>query len=134
MVFGIALIYGATGHLQFGEIAAMLAAYQLEHTLLFKLGIMLVLGGLAFKIAAVPFQLWAPDVYQGAPTPVTAFLAAGSKAAGFALLLRVLLEACSVNGKLYGGLELQPLLAVMAAATILYGLSLIHISEPTRRS
>ena len=121
MVFGIALIYGATGHLQFGEIAAMLAAYQLEHTLLFKLGIMLVLGGLAFKIAAVPFQLWAPDVYQGAPTPVTAFLAAGPKAAGFALLLRVLLEACSVNGKLYGGLELQPLLAVMAAATILYG-------------
>ena len=51
---------------------------------------LLVLTGLGFKIASVPFQVWAPDVYQGAPTPVTAFLAVGSKAAGFALLLRVL--------------------------------------------
>ena len=98
---------------------AMLAAYQLEHTLLFKLGIMLVLGGLAFKIAAVPSSCGRRTCIRAHPRPSPLSLLP-PKAAGFALLLRVL-EACSVNGKLYGGLELQPLLAVMAAATILYG-------------
>jgi NADH-quinone oxidoreductase subunit N len=77
---------------------------------------LLVLTGLGFKIASVPFQIWAPDVYQGAPTPVTAFLAVGSKAAGFALLLRVLYA---------GFLPVQSvwaiLLVCLAAATLAYG-------------
>jgi len=118
MVFGIALIYGSTGTLEFSEVTRHLKADGTQHLTLFKLGMLLVFGGLAFKIAAVPFQLWVPDVYQGAPTPVTAFLATGSKAAGFVLLLRVLHEACPI---MLDETWLRQLLAVMAGATILYG-------------
>jgi NADH-quinone oxidoreductase subunit N len=74
------------------------------------------LTGLGFKIASVPFQIWAPDVYQGAPTPVTAFLAVGSKAAGFALLLRVMFAGLlPVRG------VWMPVLLVLSAATLIYG-------------
>jgi NADH-quinone oxidoreductase subunit N len=121
MVFGIALIYGSAHTLQFNLIADGLAAGHMKQLLLFQLGALLLLAGLAFKIAAVPFQVWAPDVYQGAPTPVTAFLAIGSKAAGFVLLLRVLYTAFQVQP---GGprlLEPTALLSLMAAATILFG-------------
>src|ERR1039457_7065707 len=88
MVYGIALIWGTTGKLNFTELAAVAA--QFESNKLFLLGVLFVMVGLGFKIAAFPFQIWAPDVYQGAPTPTTAFLAVGSKAAGVVLLLRVL--------------------------------------------
>jgi NADH-quinone oxidoreductase subunit N len=77
---------------------------------------LLVLTGIGFKIASVPFQIWAPDVYQGAPTPVTAFLAVGSKAAGFALLLRVLYA-----GLLPVNAVWNTLIMVLAGATLLYG-------------
>ncbi len=118
MVFGIALIYGSTGTLEFFEVTQHLKAVEYQHLMLFQLGMLLLLGGLAFKIAVVPFQLWVPDVYQGAPTPVSAFLATGSKAAGFVLLLRVLHEA---NPILLDESWLRQLLAVMAGASILYG-------------
>ena len=91
MIFGIALIWGTTGKLNFNELAAVAAQYA--DTRIFLLGILLVVVGLGFKIAAFPFQIWAPDVYQGAPTPTTAFLAIGSKAAGFVLLIRLLFTA-----------------------------------------
>jgi NADH-quinone oxidoreductase subunit N len=81
-----------------------------------SVGIVFVLAGVAFKIGAVPFQIWIPDVYQGAPTPVTAFLAVASKAAGFSVLL-ILTQ--SVFGS-YGSLTV-PVLSVMAIATILFG-------------
>ena len=114
MVFGIALIWGTTGTLNFTELAAV--APQFETSRIFLLGVLLVLVGLGFKIAAFPFQIWAPDVYQGAPTPTTAFLAIGSKAAGFVLLLRVLFTAVpSVT------LHWEKLLIVISAITILYG-------------
>jgi len=77
--------------MNFAELARRSTALSGEP--LFLLGLLLVLAGLGFKIAAFPMQLWAPDVYQGAPTPTTAFLAVGSKAAGFVLLLRVLFNA-----------------------------------------
>ena len=77
-------------------------------------GIALVLVALGFKIAAVPFQIWVPDVYQGAPTPVTAFLSVGSKAAGFVVLLRVL-------APFLGAPASRPLLVVVAALTLIYG-------------
>ena len=118
MVFGIALIYGSTGTLEFSEVTQHLKAVEYQHLMIFQLGMLLLLGGLAFKIAVVPFQLWVPDVYQGAPTPVSAFLATGSKAAGFVLLLRVLHEA---NPILLDESWLRQLLAVMAGASILYG-------------
>ena len=119
MVFGIALIYGSTGALDYNEInRAVLNPTEQPMQLLFQLGVIMVLGGLAFKLAVVPFQLWAPDVYQGAPTPVTAFLASGSKAAGIVLILRLLAEACPV---LMEEAWLRQLLGLMAGATILYG-------------
>ena len=81
-------------------------------------GLMLLLTGLGFKVAAVPFQLWVPDVYQGAPTPITAFLSVGSKAAGFVVLLRVLQPFLGVPGV---GVKVLAVLALMAALTMLYG-------------
>jgi NADH-quinone oxidoreductase subunit N len=114
MVFGIAFIFGASGSLSFEQTAVYSQTPNLNP--LFQLGLALLMIGLAFKIAAVPFQFWAPDVYQGAPTPTTAFLAVGSKAAGIVLLLRVLFQAAP--GVL---LHWQPLIIVASGATILYG-------------
>ena len=114
LVFGIALVYGTTGKFNFGDLATV--ASQFAGNRLFLCGLLMVLVGLGFKIAAVPFQLWAPDVYQGAPTPTTAFLAVGSKAAGFVLFLRLLF------GALPGAVEQwRGLLMVLCGATILYG-------------
>jgi len=114
MVFGIALVWGTTGTLNFTELAAVAA--QFAGNKIFLLGVLLVLVGLGFKIAAVPFQIWAPDVYQGAPTPTTAFLAVGSKAAGFVLLLRVLFTAIPAIAAHW-----VDLLIVISGITILYG-------------
>jgi NADH-quinone oxidoreductase subunit N len=114
MVFGIALIWGLTGKLNFTELAAV--APQFAGDRLFLLGVLLVIVGLGFKISAFPFQIWAPDVYQGAPTPTTAFLAIGSKAAGFVLLLRVLFTAVPSVTQHWSGL-----LIIISAITILYG-------------
>ena len=116
MVFGIALIWGTTGELNFTKLAAV--APQFADSQIFLLGVLLVLVGLGFKIAAFPFQIWAPDVYQGAPTPTTAFLAIGSKAAGFVLLLRVLFTAVPsviVHSRWVN------MLIVISGITILYG-------------
>ena len=114
MVFGIALIWGTTGKLNFNELAQFAA--QFLDNKIFLLGVLLVLVGLGFKIAAFPFQIWTPDVYQGAPTPTTAFLAIGSKAAGFVLLLRVLFIALpSVTA------HWADLLIIISGITILYG-------------
>src|SRR3989441_10945626 len=82
----------------------------------FVLGVLLVLVGLGFKIAAFPLQIWAPDVYQGSPTPTAAFLAVGSKAAGFVLLLRVLFSAVPAVTEHW-----TKLLVALSAITILYG-------------
>src|SRR5689334_4260653 len=85
-LYGIALVYGATGTTQLSKMAEADAAAT--GTLL-KLGLAMILIGLGFKVAAAPFQMWTPDVYEGAPTPVTALFSAGPKAAAFALLLRI---------------------------------------------
>lgn len=114
MIFGIALIWGTTGELNFIKLAGV--APNFADSKIFLLGVLLVLVGLGFKIAAFPFQIWAPDVYQGAPAPTTAFLAIGSKAAGFVLLLRFLFTAVpSVT------MHWEKLLIVISAITILYG-------------
>jgi len=115
MVYGIALVYGTAGTMHFPELA--LKAKALADQPLFLLGLLLVLSGLAFKIAAFPWQIWAPDVYQGSPAPITAFLAVGSKAAGIVLLIRVVLGSLPLE--ITGQWKL--LLMVMSAVTILYG-------------
>ena len=113
-VFGIALVYGISGKLNFGELARVIG--EVETNKLFLIGLLMVMVGLGFKIAAFPFQIWAPDVYQGAPIPAAAFLAVGSKAAGFVLLLRVLFTAVP---NLAG--HWAHLLMIISAVTTLYG-------------
>jgi NADH-quinone oxidoreductase subunit N len=93
LLYGIALVYGATGTTNLVEIGERVATYQLAKTPMLLVGVALLLVGFAFKIAAAPFHMWAPDVYEGAPTPITAYMAAGVKAGAFAAFLRVWLEA-----------------------------------------
>lgn len=93
LVYGIALLYGATGSTNMTAIARAAAAGVWTDNPLLIVGAVLVFVGLGFKIAAVPFHMWAPDVYQGSPTPATAFFATGIKAAAFAALVRVLFLA-----------------------------------------
>jgi NADH-quinone oxidoreductase subunit N len=95
-VYGIALTYGATGTTDLPQIADFLARNLLLHDGLLLAGVMLLLVGFAFKIAAVPFHLWTPDVYQGSPTPITGFMAAVAKAGGFAAFLRVFVSSFGV--------------------------------------
>ena len=91
MLYGMSLLFGLTGTTLLADIGAAVAG---PHTTPFvTLGIVLVLVGFAFKVSAVPFHTWAPDTYEGAPTPITAFLAVASKAAGFVALLQLILIA-----------------------------------------
>jgi NADH-quinone oxidoreductase subunit N len=89
LLYGIALVYGATGSIQLGQIGTAVATGNSNPLLLMGLGLMLV--GFGFKLAAVPFHMWTPDAYEGAPTPVTAFMAVGVKLAAFAGFLRIFL-------------------------------------------
>jgi len=88
-LYGIALVYGVTGTTNLLRMNASDPTITLVPSLMLKLGLALILIGLGFKVAAAPFQIWTPDVYEGAPTPVTALFSAGPKAAAFALLLRI---------------------------------------------
>jgi len=90
LLYGISLVYGYTGNTGFDAIAAALSGGERQLGLVF--GLVFVLAGLAFKISAVPFHMWTPDVYEGAPTPVTAFFAAAPKMAAMALLVRVVID------------------------------------------
>src|SRR6266446_1469523 len=113
LVYGITWIFGATGETNLARITAAFSSGKIDnHAATF--GAVLVLVGLGFKIAAVPFQIWVPDVYQGAPTPVTAYLSVGSKAAGFVVLLRVLLPFLTLP-------QTQRLIVLIALLTLLYG-------------
>ena len=91
-LYGIALVFGATGSTNLDKIANAVAGGAARDPMLL-IGFGLLLVGFGFKISSVPFQLWAPDVYEGAPTSITAFIATGSKAAAFAALLRMLLSS-----------------------------------------
>jgi NADH-quinone oxidoreductase subunit N len=113
LVYGITWIFGVTGETNLQRIAAAFSSGKIDnHAATF--GAVLVLVGLGFKIAAVPFQMWVPDVYQGAPTPVTAFLSVGSKAAGFVVLLRVLQPFLMLP-------NMQRLVVLIALLTVIYG-------------
>lgn len=114
LLYGISLIYVSTGTLAFEEVAAVLA--QGKFSWVFLAGVLMILSALGFKVAAVPFQVWVPDVYQGAPTPVVAFLSVASKAAGFAGLLRIFFYAFLPLHS-----EREILFTVLAGLTLLYG-------------
>ncbi len=93
LLYGIALVYGATGTTNLVQIGERVQTLRLETNGLFLAGVALMLVGFGFKVAAAPFHMWAPDVYEGAPMPITGYMAAGVKAAAFAVLLRVWMEA-----------------------------------------
>ena len=93
LLYGIALVYGATGSTNLSEIGGRIGALSLGASPMLLVGVALLLVGFAFKIAAAPFHMWAPDVYEGAPTPITAYMAAAVKAAAFAAFIRVWIEA-----------------------------------------
>jgi len=124
LLFGIVLLYGVGGSrilpahsaraMHFPELARFLS--ENPHNFVAAAGIVLVLAGVAFKIGGFPFQIWIPDVYQGAPTPVTAFLAVASKAAGFAVLLALSTRVFASYAWL-----VTPVLTLMAGATLIFG-------------
>jgi len=115
LLYGIALVYGSTGTTGLRGVADAVRDAGTDQTLLLA-GVALLAVGFCFKVAAVPFHMWTPDVYQGAPLPVTAFMAAGTKTAGFAVFLRVFAGAL-------GGLvtSWRPVLAAVAVVTMVAG-------------
>ena len=122
LLFGMSLIYASSGSTVFTEIYGVLAARLSPQPVLLA-GIVLMMAGLGFKISAVPFHMWAPDIYQGAPTPVTAYLAVASKAAGFAALVRIFMGALPLQQ-----FNWSPTLAVLAALSIVIG-NLIALAQ-----
>jgi NADH-quinone oxidoreductase subunit N len=116
LLFGSALVYGATGALRFGEIAHAVSAQHLSHDALLVAGLALMIGGLGFKASAAPFHMWTPDVYEGAPTPVTAFMSAATKTAALVLMMRVLVTAFPQEARLW-----TVTVAVLACASLAVG-------------
>jgi NADH-quinone oxidoreductase subunit N len=117
LIYGFALIYGATGHTDLTGIGA--AARGLGgHAPLFILGAVLVLVGMVFKVSAVPFHAWTPDAYEGAPTPATAFMAVAVKAGAFAMLLRVLVLSLGDAGWTSWGAGWPPVVATLSVLTM----------------
>ena len=116
LLYGLALIYGATGAMDFPGIQAAIGEDVSVTDPLLLTGIALTVTGLAFKASVAPFHQWTPDVYQGAPTPVTAFMAVATKAAAFAVMLRLFDHALGL-----AQLQWAPALAALAAVTIVVG-------------
>jgi NADH-quinone oxidoreductase subunit N len=127
LVYGITWIFGVTGETNLAAIRAVLEHKEIAQTpLLF--GIVLILIALGFKVAAAPFQVWVPDVYQGAPTPVTAFMASAVKAAAFAAMLRVL-----VYGLQYRQDDWRPVIWAIAVVTLAVGSVLAVVQTNVKR-
>jgi NADH-quinone oxidoreductase subunit N len=125
MIYGMSWLYGMTGSLDYMQINAALLAGRGEPLTIF-IALVLILSGFGYKIAAVPFHMWAPDVYHGAPIPVAAFLSVGSKAAGFAVLMRLFYPGLSeaVEGgdwRFLAGVEWPQLMLVVCMATMTLG-------------
>jgi len=125
LLFGIAMIYGATGHMDFVGISASILIGQISSQIILVIGIGLIIVGLSFKVAAFPFHQWAPDVYHGSPTVVTAFMSTTGKAAAllaFIVVARHLLPDSIISGKhVYDTHTLRNIIAGISAATMLVG-------------
>jgi NADH-quinone oxidoreductase subunit N len=122
LLYGMAFIFGITGQTQLAAIVTTLSSLGysgLTANPALMMGIVMLIAGFGFKIAAVPFQMWVPDVYEGAPTTITAYLSVGSKAAGFAIILRVFLSAFHANVSL--GHEWGMIFAVLAVISMIVG-------------
>ncbi|MGW8317890.1 MAG: NADH-quinone oxidoreductase subunit N [Candidatus Promineifilaceae bacterium] len=124
LVFGIALMYGATGNTALPAVLTRLAVGDA----LALAGAALILVGLSFKVAVVPFHMWTPDVYEGAPTAVTAFMSVGAKVAGFAALIRILISALPELSDVW-----VPTLAVIAGLTLILGNVVALVQQNVKR-
>ncbi len=127
-LYGVALLYGATGSTKLALVADFLAGEGPESNALLLGGMALLLVGLFFKVAAVPFHAWTPDVYEGSPPVAVAYMSAGVKAAGFAGLLRVFNAALGANAA-----DWQPIVYAIAALTVLVGATLAVVQSDVRR-
>ncbi|QJY32548.1 NADH-quinone oxidoreductase subunit NuoN [Diaphorobacter sp. JS3050] len=115
LLYGLSMLYGATGSLDIGQVFKAINTGQIRHQVL-VFGLVFVVAGLAFKLGAVPFHMWVPDVYQGAPTAVTLFIGSAPKLAAFAMAMRLL-----VDGLLPLAIDWQQMLAVLAIGSLLVG-------------
>jgi NADH-quinone oxidoreductase subunit N len=115
LLYGMSMLYGVTGSLNIGEVARVLVNGVPEHSVLI-LGLVFIVAGLAFKLGAVPFHMWLPDVYQGAPTAVTLFIGSVTEFAAFAFVLRLLIQGLSVLA-----MDWQGMLIIMAVLSIVIG-------------
>jgi NADH-quinone oxidoreductase subunit N len=127
-IYGAALVYGATGATTFVNIFTSLVSNTLVHNGVLLAGMGLLIVGLGFKVAAVPFHFWAPDVYQGAPTPFTGYMAAVAKAGGFAGLVRILMLALPTQQA-----DWRPVIWVLATASVLGGSVLALVQADLKR-
>lgn len=128
LLFGMALVYAELGVMEFGQMASVLASGTILDSRLLLAGLAMMVTGIGFKLAVVPFHMWTPDVYEGAPAPVTAFVATASKGAMFALLLRYFIQT--------GAYAYQPLLvvfSVIALASMLVGNLLALMQDNVKR-
>ena len=116
LLFGIALIYGATASFDIEKIGAFISSGSLSHSWMLSIGVLLIMVAMAFKVSAVPFHLWAPDVYQGSPTVITAYMSTVVKTAAFAAFFRLFLHAFSSIGEVW-----QTTLMILSGLTILVG-------------
>ncbi len=128
LLYGIAMLYGATGSTNFVDIREFMSAVVPIHNGLLLLGLVLVLVGLAFKISAVPFHAWSPDVYDGAPTPATAWMASGVKAAAVAGLVRVFMLTFSNYASTW-----KPIVYVLAILSMVLGAALAIVQSNVKR-
>ncbi|MEO7939648.1 MAG: NADH-quinone oxidoreductase subunit NuoN [Burkholderiaceae bacterium] len=115
LLYGMSMLYGATGSLDVNQVAQAIASGNIQHQVL-VFGLVFIVAGLAFKLGAVPFHMWLPDVYHGAPTVVTLLIGSAPKLAAFAILIRLLVE-----GLLPLALDWQQMLAVLAVGSLLVG-------------
>ena len=115
LLYGLSMVYGATGSLDIGEVFKAVNSGQIRHQVL-VFGLVFIVAGLAFKLGAVPFHMWIPDVYEGAPTVVTLLVAGAPKLAAFAMIMRLL-----VDGLLPLAIDWQQMLAVLAIGSLLVG-------------
>ncbi|MFB6113729.1 MAG: NADH-quinone oxidoreductase subunit N [Halodesulfurarchaeum sp.] len=132
MVYGISIVYGVTGSLSLSVVASTLGTLAAGKSGMAGLGVLLVLGGFLFKTASVPFHFWAPEAYEGAPAPIAAFLSSASKAAGFALAFRVMIEAFPLD-TIGAAAPWAWVLAVVAVITMTVGNFAAATQEKVKR-
>jgi NADH-quinone oxidoreductase subunit N len=138
-LFGISLVYAATGSLMLSDVAGVLGDIAAgtdglgSRSGIAGLGIVMILGGVAFKTASVPFHFWAPEAYEGAPAPVSAFLSSASKAAGFVVAFRVFTEAFPVGASLSANINWVLAFGVLAAVTMTLGNFAAAVQEEVKR-